>query len=337
MPSSEIRDTEIHRMWAEDSATLETIAQRFSLTRERVRQILIVRGAASSAEIRERRRNRKQEFDDNEVAMILAASSSVIAAAARQAQTRGEVIESVTRLHPGAKAANIEGAIDRSGAKFVARRVFDSKFSDLSLQAALYFCAGAAVNMRFRTQDFSYLVTPNMLSSLDPDATGISLPSSIPFESIVRLIGVAEHLKEVEQLTPLSSTAYDKFRLQVWEREGWSGSGASHWPPTHQTIQKRLGEGFWKDATRAAGFPESPRKGRDRGPAQFSTEQYARAIADFVSNSTVRNLRPSVRGYELWRKELVDSGKRDIPSAGALRTKFGSWAKAIAAGHTAGL
>ena len=336
MPSSQIRDTEIHRMWAEESATLEQIGQRFNLSRERVRQILIVRGAATSSEIRQNRQRKIQQNDEDEVAMILATSSSVIEAAARRAKTRKEVVASIARMHPEAKAGNIEKAISASGVKFIARRVLDKRFSDLALQAALYFCAGATHQVRFRGLDYSYLVAPKMISALDPDSSGILLPSTIPFEKIVRLIGVAEHLKESKSLEPLSSKAYEEFRLQVWAREGWEGSGASQWPPTNQTIQKRLGDGFWKEATRAAGFPDSLRKGRTPGPAQFSTKVYEQILEDFVSVTTVRNLRPSLREYETWRQNLLKSGRTDVPSSAAIRTKFGSWGKAVAVGFASG-
>lgn len=130
----------------------------------------------------------------------------------------------------------------------------------------------------------------------------------------------------------LSATQYDKARAEYLEEHRIAArTGVSVWPPTSQTLMKRLGNGSWAAAMAALGLTAN--SGRSRGSGSFSADDYRDAIVRFLSaaadvaDTTVTS--DSFAQYTTWAKAQTASGTKR-PSGAAIRQHFGSWETAKA-------
>lgn len=130
----------------------------------------------------------------------------------------------------------------------------------------------------------------------------------------------------------LSTAQYDKARAAyLAEHRIVARPGVAVWPPTSQTLMKRLGDGSWAAAMAALGLTTSP--GRSRGSGAFSADDYRDAVTQFRSaagddaDHTVTS--DSFAQYTAWAKaQTVNGTKR--PSGAAMRQHYGSWEAAKA-------
>lgn len=110
------------------------------------------------------------------------------------------------------------------------------------------------------------------------------------------------------------------------EVEADSVSRVYMWPPTAQTLMKRLGGGYWNGVLAAAGL-QTVARGRARGRGSYTDAEYRQAIILFMRECSRANREPSYSAYTAWlRKE--ETARRNWPSPAAMRVKYGSWNRA---------
>lgn len=125
----------------------------------------------------------------------------------------------------------------------------------------------------------------------------------------------------------ISAAQYDAARTAyLAERHITARPGVALWPPTSQTVMKRLGGGSW--AAAMASLELVANTGRARGAGTFGDDDYRRAIVEFLT-AAADDDDPSVTStsfaaYSAWAKGRQAAGARH-PSGAAVRQHFGGW------------
>lgn len=125
----------------------------------------------------------------------------------------------------------------------------------------------------------------------------------------------------------LSAAQYDSARADhLSEKRIAAKPGAAIWPPTSQTLMKRLGNGSWSTAMTSLGLTTN--SGRTRGTGSFSDDDYRSAVAEFLDAAADGDNRSvtsdSFAQYTAWAKERTAAGAKR-PSGAAVRQHFGGW------------
>jgi len=320
------RDVEIVRLWEEEALSLQEIGSRFGITRERTRQILRQFGASEANEIREARRLEKKKLEGRRVKEILENSITVIKALYDSGATKTHAVNMLATLFGNYDRAEILIAVEKSQLRFQQATVAP-KFSDEFLLAAVHWVLGVRNDLLAEREETVALIEEDLLTEFLAHAEEGLIPE-IPIEEILRRVAGARIEIGSSALLALSHAAYEETRIAVWESEGWAGGTEAYWPPTKQTVMKRLGGGYWNDAMAAIGVSASVRKGRPRGLLLYSDSDYHGAIRDFYWHRVDLGLPPTQSAYEDWVKgEQREGAKR--PSAMSVRNYFGNWARVV--------
>lgn len=126
----------------------------------------------------------------------------------------------------------------------------------------------------------------------------------------------------------LSAQEYERTRAEMLTAWGVSSSkGASLWPPTSQTVSKRVGDGSWSKALASLGLEVAP-IGRTRGASTYSNEQFLAALHGFIADCEAKGVNPTYLRYVEWSR-VQRKEHRSVPAAATMRQHFGSWAKAL--------
>ncbi|QEH92163.1 hypothetical protein FV141_00385 [Dermacoccus abyssi] len=125
----------------------------------------------------------------------------------------------------------------------------------------------------------------------------------------------------------LSAAQYDSARADyLAEKRIAAKPGVAIWPPTSQTLMKRLGNGSWSTAMTSLGLTTN--SGRTRGTGSFSDDDYRFAVAEFLDAAADDDNRSvtsdSFAQYTAWAKARTAAGAKR-PSGAAVRQHFGSW------------
>lgn len=114
---------------------------------------------------------------------------------------------------------------------------------------------------------------------------------------ILGLIHAAQELVRSGAEVGIPAARYNARRESVLEELGMeSNKGARPWPPTSQTVMKRLGEGAWAKAQIALGLtPDS--RGRPEGLLLFEPQDYPAAVADFLRDAQATDSPATYQGY----------------------------------------
>lgn len=128
----------------------------------------------------------------------------------------------------------------------------------------------------------------------------------------------------------ISKNKYDDARTNLLKNRPTLST--SPWPPTSQTVAKRLGNGKWADALRHIGL-EPDSRGRRPGLLVFSEENYKIALRDYFTQMAALESKPTFGGYEEWVQSESRAGRRR-PSGPSVRLLFQGWnAKRAATEH----
>jgi hypothetical protein len=152
-------------------------------------------------------------------------------------------------------------------------------------------------------------------------------------ERVLQLIGAGMTAISRGAAHTFTKDAYDAARDRaVAGLEHFGDAGHRLWPPTSQTVRKRLGSNYWNEALSALGYPVSGR-GRARGSARYSPQDFVTAVADFLADAATTGASTSFVAYEAWHRDQREES-RMRPSGAAVRSHFGGWqaAKDAAAG-----
>ncbi|MFB9777061.1 hypothetical protein [Brevibacterium otitidis] len=142
--------------------------------------------------------------------------------------------------------------------------------------------------------------------------------------NVFGLIAATRAVLAAGTATAFSKDAYDAARVRAVRGLELAGqAGHQLWPPTSQTVRKRLGANFWNDALSSLGFPTSD-GGRRRGTFQYSSEAFHGAVSDFLADARSSGGSESFTSYEAWVKDERAAG-RARPAGASVRNYFGNW------------
>lgn len=320
------RNQEILRLWNEEVLTLEEIGERFGLTRERVRQLLVQLGGKDPRLVRKARAAKKKLLAAADAHDLLSQARSVIEQFHAQGYTKQECAVAVKALFPGHPQEIVELALKETGLVFSIGKV-SPQFGDELLKAAVYFVVGKINDLQLDEAGIARVVPPKMISEIAAHANENPFPS-IGSDIALRYIAGAIEALESGATISLSHQAYEKERTRIWALEGWFGGAEQYWPPTKQTVMKRLGDSYWDDAMLALGLTLSARRGRARGNWKYSNADYEAAVRDYLSYCKVHKLNPTFDRFEQWVKLEKASG-RQRPSSMSVRNVYGGWIPAL--------
>lgn len=316
------RNAEILGLWTDELLTLDEIGARVGLTRERIRQLLKQLGAPSAAETRAKRQQRALEVDGKAMAAAQAVISDDVARYSEQGLSKQATIERLVVRHPDLSEEIIERVVRRLPVAFVPGEVHNL-FPQEALSAAVWYAIG--VDHQVRPMD-EIAVARAALGAEVIDF--LERQDGLPVDDIAATVAGARDLADADSSVTIASARYDAVRAEILEGWGLSTArGRAPWPPTKQTIIRRLGDGSWKDALEEMGL-EIRRAGRPRGLLHFTAEEYIDAVVAYAESALERGGKPSYGGYEEWvRSEAAEGVRR--PSGGAVRDRFGGWASAL--------
>ncbi|MET8518474.1 hypothetical protein [Nocardioides sp. NPDC004968] len=301
------------------------MAERYGLTRQRIDQILKARGAIGAAQaraVRAEHRTAKFEAAVQEFGEQHGGSLRSLAAAGA---TRVEVESKFAYLEPDVPADVVREAVKASGVLFDVNRE-EYNFGQSVIEAGIWYILA---RVRGCQGDL-----PTALSE-------ISLGEMADVAQALAELGVTtEHVRDVffsiaaarRQLTidpelTISKKQYDEQRAAAIDCLGLTGGqGSLAWPPTSQTVMKRLGNGYWTDALASVGITASAR-GRSRGLIVFEEVDYRSAIVDFLKHCGATGTPQSFDAFEVWVGNEERLG-RQRPSGPAVRLFYQSWINA---------
>lgn len=325
MASDAVRFREIRAAWEIEFLTLQEIADRHGITRERVRQILKGMGALSSAEQRELKRASETAFLRSAQANFEESAHEI----AKMSRGRAEALEKLKRRFPELSRTQVETMFRATGLTILKERATRDHFSDGQLRLAVYMCFGLQYELALEHRDYSSFVSKNVREAMDAFAAEEGFPAVISVGLALSAIGFSYSKLEEGGLDPFAHKSYEDVRKRIWEMNNWDvKAGVGRWPPTQQTISKRLGGGYWSAATETLGFPASRKNGRPRGGAASDPDLIWEVLGRFVGHCKMNGVHPSVNNFDRWRNTQSHI-EGPIPSSVTIRNAIGSWSAAI--------
>jgi hypothetical protein len=311
-PEVQRRNEKMEKLFVSEGWTYDRIAREYGITRERVRQVLKKRGAADVAASKKVRRDKKAteiaskmaRFDASigpDIRRLLRAGVPAAEAAARLQAIGTHVTEEDIRSY---------AARHHLGVPYPAAERFSSPIVRLAVLAA--------------AADQSALIIDESeaLAIESEDLAALASVSNSPSE-VKALAARAATAKHSDQSLGITKDEYDAWRRQWLDR--YPKADSVPWPPTSQTIRKRLGGQFWNEAVKDAGLTPHTR-GRSRGALIYrESNEYLLAVAEFLTDAESRQGATSFAEYERW------ATGRAVPSPATIRNIYRTWTAAKAA------
>lgn len=323
------RDRQIVETYEREGLTLDELGIRFGVTRERIRQILKRNGAKSKAEVSARLQSELNDRFDENRSQILAELRQL---AINEQLTMTEAVKIMADKYSEFPREMVGELVKSSRVPFTTRpSPTKSFFTDVQLELAVLACFGLNYHRALATNDYSEFVEPLHEKELRTFSKSDSFPTNVPIDKFLNAIGFTSLKRSQKVLDAFSHADYERRRKEIWSQNGWeSGSGGRNWPPTQQTISKRLGGGYWNDAMRSLGFPESVKKGRPRVGYLHDADSLSRTLGAFLAYCAEDNgvNAPTVAAFETWRLEEESRGNQHASPA-TIRNYFKSWNDAI--------
>ncbi len=323
--SNEVRDLEMCKMYAAGH-TLQEIGDQYGVTRERARQIISRRSdAVSASTARNARREARAEELTSQVGEFLAAHQEGIVKLAGEGVSRSDVESRFALLYPEVSAAVVREAIAEAKVLFDAD-VQEFAFSLMAIQGAVWYALA-----RERGLDADRLGAAQKMDLDELEETGqVLLREGVESDAVAEILGLihaAQELVRSGAQVGISAARYNARRESVLEELGMESSkGTRPWPPTSQTVMKRLGGGSWAKAQIALGLtPDS--RGRPEGPLLFEPQDYPAAVADFLRDAQSVGGPSTFERYASWVEAEERSGRRR-PSAPSVRLYYRGWTSA---------
>jgi hypothetical protein len=188
---------------------------------------------------------------------------------------------------------------------------------------------GRQNSFRASKEETATIVGPKLLAEILAHCKDGFMPN-FSVEEIIRSIAGAQVALDSGAVIQMPHAIYEETRLEVWSAQGWAGGGEPYWPPTRQTVMKRLGNGYWVDAMEAVGVVRSAKKGRSRGLLLYSEDDYKDSVKSYYLACLARSKSPTHLGYEDWCSAEKLAGTQR-PSGASVRNFFGGWTQAVQA------
>lgn len=305
--------------------TMDEIGKLYGTTRQRVRRILGQIDSFTTLQGRLARREARDEELGAQVEAFLVEYRHTIEALAVCGSSRADVEERFALLLPAIPPAVVRESIDAAHVVFdVAVQEFN--FSLAVIESAVWFVYARNLGLAGDRTAALRQVDPQGARDVAMALQEGGLNAEM-IASVLCLAATAQaHASKHVGIT-LTRKRYDEVRQEVLnELNLKSRKGSAIWPPTSQTVMKRLGSGFWADALRRMGLAPGPR-GRARGLQMFSEQDYESAIMDYLSQVAVTGQSSTYEGYERW-VEAEDRAGRRRPSPAAVRLRYRNWMNA---------
>ncbi|WP_314175793.1 sigma factor-like helix-turn-helix DNA-binding protein [Streptomyces winkii] len=304
-----------------EGATLAEIGSKYGISRERVRQVLQSKGSVTAEESRQARR-RAREADLNEkVGEFLSQHRSTIEGLAAAGTPRSEVEERFRLVHPEVPAAIVKQSIMASSVLFdVDYQEFNFPVS--AVESALWYALARELDLK---ADRATAIEDLDLAEAREVSDALSSEQLAP-ETVATVLCLVSAAREYARKTPvgLSAQRYNRQRVDILRELGLeSKQGATPWPPTSQTVMKRLGAGSWADAQLSVGLSPD-RRGRPRGLLVFREEDYELSVKKFMEYAAETGQSATFAVYGAWVEAEERAGRR-WPSAPSIRFHYRNW------------
>lgn len=319
------RDQEIVEQY-KAGATLEAIAAPLGITRERVRQIVNKVGGASADEAREARAVARAALVEENVAAMAAELGDGLSRLAARGLTREQVERRLSVMFPSADGTAISLLVERAGQTFDKLKSYPLLNQEMIEAGVLYLIA---LDRGIARSSVSSLLALDQLvvDGVAEVFANIQNGNAHTIETL-QLIAAARDAIASDSTISISNDRYDRLRSEFLADHGIErGKGRVPWPPTSQTVAKRLGEGGWSDALRSLGLDTSATP-KGMGQAKYAAEDYEQTVIEFLKHTGVSGEGTTYAAFEQWLASEKRSG-RPRPSAPAVRGAFRSWNEAV--------
>ncbi|MEV7690667.1 hypothetical protein [Streptomyces bungoensis] len=301
--------------------TLAEIGRTYGISSERVRQVLQSMGEVTADESREARR-RAREADLNEkVGEFLTLYRTTIEGLAAAGTPRSEVEERFHLVHPEVPAAVVRQSIMASSVLFdVDYQEFNFPVS--AVESALWYALARELDLK---ADRATAIEDLDLTEAREVSDALRGEQLAP-ETVATVLCMVSSAREYARKTPvgLSAQRYNRQRVAILRELGLkSRQGAAPWPPTSQTVMKRLGAGSWADAQLSIGL-NPDKRGRPRGLLVFREEDYELSVKKFIEYAAETGQSATFAAYGAWVEAEERAGRR-WPSAPSIRFHYRSW------------
>jgi hypothetical protein len=321
--SREQRDAAMVERYA-DGETLEAIGQSFSITRERVRQIIAKVGGTNAEESRKNRIAAREAAVQANHDAFLTEYGELARQMARRGVTRPDAVLKLQALYPAVDVDLAEDAL-RGSAILFSKAQIDDIFSREALAAGIWFLLGSDRNLSPDREWAAVNLDLSLMSELRA-ALESAEASADDVATILGVIGAAQKLVAENPLASITGARYQELREALVVALGLvSRQGAFPWPPTRQTVMKRFGG--WNEALEAMGIGTT-KQGRSKGLLKFTHEDYDGAVRDYCVYASAVAAKATYSGYDVWVKQEIAAG-HERPSGASVRNIYGTWADAV--------
>jgi hypothetical protein len=302
--------------------TYRQIARALGISHQRVAQIVNQSGQVDAADSSQARRTERDARVRTRTEDFIAQFGDAVRALAAAGEARADVEARIRALLPDEPTPFIKAAIAACG------HIFDVRVQEFSFPRSVVASAvwySIAVDHGLEEDPVAALTELDLEETAELTAALTSLGiTPTKAASIVTLASNARTRAETPIGVSMTKARYDELRSVVLADLGLtSGQGTTPWPPTSQTVTKRLGEGRWSTAMNSIGVQHGDR-GRSPGLILFEENDYADALTDFLAETTTTHVPATYVGYEAFVEREARAGRRR-PSGPSVRLFYGSW------------
>ena len=307
-------------------ATLAHIGAEHSISRERVRQILVQQGAVTAEDARRVRREGRAAELSADVDRFLVEYRDVLEEMAVAGIPRTDVEARFSLLLPEIPQVVVRESADQAGLLFNVD-VQEFIFTEAVIECAVWFALA-------RDAGLAPAPWATVIPALDL-AGARQVGNALQREGldaavvahILRMAYTAKRYAAGNSDVGLSAKRYNAQRAEILTELGLqSRQGNAPWPPTSQTVMKRLGDGSWADAQRRLSLSPD-RRGRKRGLILYDEDQYTRALRGFLDSAQATDRTATFQDYGRWVDDEERAG-RHWPSAESVRLRYRNWTAA---------
>jgi hypothetical protein len=302
----ERRNDEMEQLFLREGWTYDRIAKEYGITRARVHQVLKKRGADNVDASKTVRREQKAVDASSDLDRFDATIGPFVRRLLHAGVTADEIVARLSAVGSSVSEDEVRSFAQRH--HLPVPHPGAPKFSAAILRLAML--AAAADQADLPVEESAAVLIES------EDLTALRLVSN-----------TAEEVKALSARAAVAKISAESLSLTKNEYEVWRGrwlvtypkDDAVPWPPTSQTLRKRLGGGYWNDAVKNAGLAPHLR-GRSRGALVYkATDEYVLAVSQFLADAENEQRSTSYDEYDRW------AAGRPIPTGAGVRNYYGTW------------
>ncbi len=315
------RDKRIVALYA-GGASMQELATKYGLSRQRVHQIIRRLGGAEAEAARAVRRGLRDEQQSARVQAFLDQYQDVIVELATSGCARAEIEGRFSLLVSDSPASVVRDSLTKADVIFDVN-IQEYAFPTVAIESAVWYVLARSLNLK--ADLISALRRIDLAEAQEVaavlDQQGLSAGTRA---EILMLVAAARAYIIDNPAVTITKQRYDEVRRDILRALGLvSAQGVMPWPPTSQTVMKRLGSGYWAEALRYLGLTPSSR-GRERGLLRFSEDDYAKAVVDFLAQAAVTGQATTFETFRDWIDSEERAGRRR-PSPPSIRLRYVTW------------